>query len=155
MKMKRLSTVLLSATLLVGCGDAGIDADACEHLQEGPASAITASANTTGAPAVSNDHRRYDISLIDEAGGKGGSVSFAVAAANNYTLFLNGAVPVNLRDANGQRIEVLASGADSAACSELKRLHIFSLAVGTYSISFGPTQSSSVSLVIIEAEHTH
>ncbi len=157
MKMKRFSAVLLSVAFLVGCGEASSDSDACEHLQEGPASAVTASANELGAPAVSHDHRRYDISLIDGTGGKGGSVSFAVAEAGRYTVFLNGEVPVNLKDANGQRIEVLASGADSSKCSELKRMHFFELAVGTYSLTFGPTTAGSVSLVIIgendEDEH--
>lgn len=153
MKLKRFSAVLLSVALLVGCGEETIDSDACEHLQEGPASAITASANETGAPAVSNDHRRYDISLIDGTNGKGGSVSFAVTEANNYTLFLDEEVPVNLKDANGQRIEVVASGTGSSECSEIKRSHIFALSVGTYSLTFGPTTTGSVSLVIVGAAH--
>jgi hypothetical protein len=152
MKMKRFSAVLLSVAFLAGCGET-IDSDACEHLQEGPAFAITASANETGAPAVSNDHRRYDISLIDRTDGKGGSVSFTVTEANKYTLFLNGEVPVNLRDANGQRIEVIASGTGSSECSEIKRLHFFDLGVGTYSLTFGPTTVGSVSLVVVEAKH--
>lgn len=128
------------------------DTSACEHLQEGPASAITASATATGAPAVSNDHRRYDISLIDVTGGKGGSVSFAVAEANDYALFLNGEVSVNLRDANGQRVEVTASGTGSSECSDIQRRHLFPLEVGTYSITFGPTTAGSVSLVIVESD---
>ncbi|HEX8699857.1 MAG TPA: hypothetical protein VF815_13525 [Myxococcaceae bacterium] len=157
MKLKRFSAVLLAASLLGGCGEETLDTDACEHLQEGPASAITASATTAGAPAVSNDHRRYDITLIDGTDGKGGSVSFAVAEATDYTLFLTGEVPVNLRDANGQRIEVTVSGTGSSECSEVKRRHTFALDVGTYNLTFGPTTESSVSLVIVEAaaEHEH
>jgi hypothetical protein len=152
MKMKRFSAVLLSAALLVGCGnEETVDTDACEHLKEGPASSVTASASATGAPAVSNEHRRYDISLIDVADGKGGSVSFAVAEATGYTLFLTGEVPVNVRDANGQRIEVVASGTGSSECSEIKRRHLFPLGVGLHSITFGPTTESSVSLVIVES----
>jgi hypothetical protein len=157
MNMKRFSAVLLSVALLVGCGEETIDSDACEHLQEGPSATITASASATGAPAVSNDHRRYDISLTDGTDGKGGSVSFAVAEANDYTLFLTGEVPVNVRDANNQRIEVTVSGTGSSECSEIKRRHTFALTVGTYSITFGPTTAASVSLVIVEAtaEHEH
>jgi hypothetical protein len=153
MQMKRFSTVLLSVALLVGCGEETIDSEACEHIQEGPVSPITASANETGAPPVSNDHRRYDISLINGTDGKGGSVSFAVAEADDYTLFLNAEVPVNLRDANGQRIEVTVSGTGSSECSEIKRRHTFALAVGTYSITFGPTAESFVSLIIVGANH--
>jgi len=153
MKMKHSSAVLLSVALLVGCGENPPDTDACEHLQEGPASAITASANETGAPLVNNDHRRYDLSLIDGAGGKGGSVSFAVTEANDYTLFLTEIVPVNLKDANGQRIEVVASGTNSFECSEVERRHMFALPVGTYTLTFGPTMVGSLSLVIVGAEH--
>ncbi len=153
MKLKRFSAVLLSVALLVGCGEETIDSDACEHLQEGPASAITASANATGAPAVSNDHRRYDISLVDGTDGKGGAVSFAVAEANDYTLFLNGLVPVVLRDASGQVVQVTASGTGSSECSDIQRRHFFSLGVGTYSITFGPTTAGSVSLVIVGSDN--
>jgi hypothetical protein len=153
MQMMPFFAVLLSVALLVGCGEETIDVDACEHILEGPASSITASANETGAPLVSNDHRRYDLSLINGADGKGGSISFAVAEANDYTLFLTGEVPVNLKDANGQRIEVVASGTGSSECSEIKRRHMFALAVGTYSITFGPTAEGSVSLVIVAADH--
>lgn len=157
MKMKRFSAVLLSVAFLVGCGEASIDSDACEHIQEGPTSAITASASETGAPAVSSDHRRYDLSLIDGTDGKGGSVSFTVTEADDYTLFLTEAVPVNLKDANGQRLEVEASGTGSSECSEIERRHTYSLAAGTYSLTFGPTSASSVSLVIVglAQEHEH
>ncbi len=148
MKMTRFSAVLLSAALLVGCGGENVDSEPCEHLQKGPSSSVTASASAAGSPAVSNDHRRYDNALIDEAGGKGGSVSFAVGEARDYTLFLNGEVPVNVRDANGQRIEVTVSGTGSSECAEIKRRHTFALTVGTYSLTFGPTTASSVSLVI-------
>lgn len=152
MKLSRFPTVLLSVALLVGCGEETVDTDACEHFEEGPATAITASATVTGAPSVSNDHRRYDISFVDGTDGKGGSVSFAVAEANHYTLFLNGIVSVNVRDANGQRIEVSSSGTGSDECFDIQRRHFFPLEVGTYSITFGPTTSDSVSLVIVEAD---
>src|SRR5688500_14567310 len=95
MKMKRFSTVLLAAALFAGCGEETIDTDVCEHLQEGPSSTLTAiDNNATVPPPVSNDHRRYDITLIDVTGGKGGTVSFEVVEANDYTLFLTGEVPV-------------------------------------------------------------
>ena len=148
MKLNRSFAVLLSVALLVGCGEETADVGACKQLQEGPASAITASATVAGAPAVSNDPRRYDISFVDGTDGKGGSVSFAVARANHYTLFLNGVVSVVVRDANGQVVGVTASGTGSSECFDIQRQHFFPLEVGTYSITFGPTTASSVSLVI-------
>jgi len=148
MKLKRFSAVLLSAALLASCGGENVDTKPCEYLQEGPASSVTASASATGAPAVSADPRRYDISLIDVTGGKGGSVSFSVAEAGDYTLYLNGEVPVNVTNASGQRLEVTVSGTGSSECTEIKRRHTFTLAAGMHSIAFGPTTVSSVSLVI-------
>jgi hypothetical protein len=150
MKVKCFSAVLLSAALLASCGGENVDTKPCEYLQEGPASSVTASASATGAPAVSVDQRRYDISLVDVAGGKGGSVSFAVTEVKDYTLFLNGEVPVIVTDASGQRIEVRVSGTGSSECSEIKRRHTFRLAPGMHGIAFGPTTASSVSLVIID-----
>ncbi|WP_224245174.1 hypothetical protein [Hyalangium gracile] len=157
MKMKLLSAVLLSAALVAGCGDdeESVDADACEHLQEGPSSSLTASTDNTGAPAVSNDHRRYDIALIDAVSGKGGIVSFAVSEAADYTVYLNGAVPVTVKTANGQTIEPEVSGTGSSECDEIKRRHTFALQVGTHTLSFGPTTETSVGLVIVEANHEH
>lgn len=148
MKSKRFGAVLLSAALLASCGGENVDTKPCEYLQEGPASSVTASSSATGAPAVSAEQRRYDISLIDVTGGKGGSVSFSVAEAGDYTLYLNGEVPVNVTNASGQRIEVTVSGTGSSECSEIKRRHTFPLAAGMHSIAFGPTTASSVSLVI-------
>ncbi|HLL04561.1 MAG TPA: hypothetical protein VK539_28515 [Myxococcaceae bacterium] len=148
MKLKRFSAVLLSAALLASCGGENVDTRPCEYLQEGPASSVTASVSATGAPAVSADQRRYDISLIDVTGGKGGSVSFSVTEAGDYTLYLNGEVPVNVTNPSGQRIEVTVSGTGSSECTEIKRRHTFPLAAGMHSIAFGPTTASSVSLVI-------
>jgi hypothetical protein len=156
--MKLFSAVLLSASLLVGCGgdEETPDTEGCEHLKEGPASAVTATAAATGAPAVSNDHRRYDISLIDVTGGKGGSVSFAVAEAADYILFTGADVPVVVKDANGQTIAFEQTATSSSACTEIKGKFTVPLAVGTQTITFGPTSATSVSLVIEEGgEHDH
>lgn len=153
MKMKLFSAVLLSATLIMGCGDEeNADSEACEHLQEGPASPVTASASGTGAPAVSNDHKRYDITLTDVTGGKGGSVSFAAAEAIDYVLFTGADVPVAVKDSGGMTVAAKASVKSSAECTDVKGRHTFALSVGTYTVTFGPTTQTSVSLVIEEAE---
>jgi hypothetical protein len=100
---------------------------------------------------VSNDHHRYDITLTDVTGGKGGSVSFAVAAATDYILFTNTDVQVAVKDANGQTIAIAASANTSTQCTDIKGRYTVPLAVGTQTITFGPTTATSVSLVIEEA----
>jgi hypothetical protein len=157
--MKLLSVVLLSSALFLGCGGdkENADSEACEHLQEGPATSITATAAATGAPAVSNDHRRYDITLTDVTGGKGGTVSFAAAEAVDYILFTSADVPVIVKDTGGTTVAPEASVKSSSACTEIKGRHTVPLSVGTHTLTFGPTTATSVSLVIEEAggDHEH
>jgi hypothetical protein len=157
MKLKLMSAVLLSAALSLGCGgeEETADTEGCEHLQEGPSSAINASASGTGAPAVSNDHRRYDIALTAVTGGKGGSVSFAAAEAIDYILFTSADVAVTVKDGSGQTVSAEESVKTSSECTDVKGRHTYPLGVGTYTLTFGPTTADSVSLVIEEAANDH
>jgi len=158
MKKKLFSACLLSTVLLAGCGTVNeADMEACEHLQEGPSSIVTATATASGAPAVDNDHRRYDISLVDITGGKGGFVSFDVENAGHYILFTGADVPVVVRNAAGDTVSFEVSVKSSTECTNVKGRHTVPLAVGKYSLAFGPTMQGVVSLVIEEetAEHGH
>jgi hypothetical protein len=158
--MKLFSAVLLSTALLIGCGDEegeNADVEGCEHLKGGAASSVNAVASTSGAPAVSNDHRRYDITLTDVTGGKGGTVSFAAAKEAHYIIFTNADVPLAIKDANGQTVNAEESVKSSSECTEVKGRHVFPMKVGTHTITFGPTTQTSVSIVIEEeaGEHDH
>jgi hypothetical protein len=159
MRMKLLPVVLLSTALFVGCGgdEESADTEGCEHLQGGPATPITATASSTGAPAVSNDHRRYDITLTDVTGGKGGSVSFAASEGMDYVFFTSADVKVTVTNASGAAITAEESVNSSSTCTEIKGRHTFPLSVGTYTLTFGPTTATSVSLVIEESgtDHEH
>ncbi|NNC02660.1 hypothetical protein HJC10_07320 [Corallococcus exiguus] len=160
MKKKLLSALLLSTALLAaGCGgdeeEAHVDEEGCEHLQEGPAAAVTAAVSGTG-PAVSNDHKRYDIALVDVAGGKGGAVSFAVSEATDYVLYTNATVPVTVTNGSGTTVEFEESATSSSLCTDIKGRYVVPLTVGTHTLTFGPSTLSSVSLVIEESgEHDH
>ncbi|MBE4751958.1 hypothetical protein G4177_27705 [Corallococcus sp. ZKHCc1 1396] len=161
MKNKLLSALLLSASLLVSaCGDdaeveGSGDEEGCEHLQEGPAVSVTAVASGAG-PAVSNNHSRYDITLVDVAGGKGGAVSFAVSEATDYILFTNAPVPVKVTNGSGATVEFEESTNSSETCTDIQGRHVVPLTVGTHTLTFGPSTLSSVSLVIEEGgEHDH
>ena len=156
MKKKLFSVCLLSTALLAGCGTVNeADMEACEHLKEGPSSIVTATATASGAPAVDNDHRRYDISLVDVTGGKGGFVSFGVEEAADYILFTGADVPVVVRNAAGDTVAFEASVKSSTECTDVKGRHTVPLAVGKYTLSFGPTMQGVVSLVIEEMAHEH
>ncbi len=150
MMKKLLSACLLSSALLVGCGHTeDADSEGCEHLQKGPGVAVTASATASDAPAVSNDHKRYDITL--PSGGTG-SVSFASGEAADYVFYLNAEVPLRIASASGQAVTFESSATSSASCTTIKGRHVAPLEVGTYTLTFGPG-SGTVSLVIEESGH--
>lgn len=152
--MKTIPFILL-ALLASACGDdhsdeLGVDQEGCEHLAEGPATPVTASAIAdSSAPAVADDHMRYDITLVDDGGGQNvGSVSFAAAEAGDYVLFLGQDVPVAVADSTNQPIDIEASASSSEACPEIRGRHVVELGVGTHFFTFGPTSESAVQLVI-------
>ncbi|MCP3101351.1 hypothetical protein LZ198_20975 [Myxococcus sp. K15C18031901] len=159
MHKKLLSVLLMSTALLTAaCGDddatpeEGVDVEGCEHLREGPSVAVAAT--TTGTPpAVDDNHRRYDITLVSGEAGHSGAVSFAASEATDYVLYLGADVPVRVTDASGAAVELEESAKGSASCTEIKGRHVVPLTVGTFTFTFGPTASSSVSLVVEEASH--
>jgi hypothetical protein len=158
MNKKLLAALLMSTALLAtACGDdeheeESADVEGCEHLQEGPSVALTAT--TTGTPpAVSNDHRRYDLTLVDGTGGKTGSVSFAAAEATDYVIYTSADVPLTILNASSVEVEIEESAKSSAQCAEIKGRHVVPMAVGTHTLTFGPTTAASVSIVIEEASH--
>lgn len=158
MKKKLLAALLMSTALLVtACGDdeetENPDVEGCEHLQEGPSTAITATTGPTGAPAVGADHRRYDITLGSGVAGHTGSVSFAAAEATDYIIFTSVDVPLVITNSSGEEVEIEESTKSSESCTEIKGRHVVPLTVGTFTLNFGPTSASSVSIVIEEASH--
>jgi len=155
---KLLAACLLSTSLLVGCSgeeEESADTEGCAHLQNGPAATVTATATASGAPAVSNDHKRYDITLVDVSGQKGGSVTFAASEATDYVFFLNADVAFSVANSSGQPVAIEESATSSSECGDIKGRHVVPLSVGTYTLTFGPTSATSVSVVIEEAAHEH
>jgi len=159
MNKKLLAALLMSTALLSSaCGDddeepeENVDVEGCEHLREGPAVAVLATLTGT-PPTVANNHRRYDITLVDGTGGRSGSVSFAASEASDYVFFTSADVPVSITDGSGAAVEIEESTKSSETCTEIKGRHIVPLTVGTHTITFGPTSATSVNLVIEEASH--
>ncbi len=162
MKKKLLAAFLLSTALVsAGCGDdhshdePGVDAEACEHLQEGPATSVTATLGADAPPAIRADHRRYDITLADGPDGKQGAVSFAAGEAADYVIYTNAAVSLSITTASGEPVEIEESASSSEGCADIKGRHVVPLAVGTYILNFGPSSAGTVSVLIEEAAHDH
>lgn len=158
MNKKLLAALLMSTALLAaGCGDdeegeESADVEGCEHLQEGPSTAVTATLTGT-PPAVDDDHRRYDITLVDGTGGKTGSVSFAAAEATDYIIFTSADVALTVTNSSGAEVEIEESAKSSSECTEVKGRHVVPMSVGTYRLTFGPTTAASVNIVIEHEVH--
>lgn len=157
---KKLLTALLMSTALIAtaCGDdeeeENVDVEGCEHLQEGPSTPVNATLTGT-PPSVSDDHRRYDITLVDGSGGRTGSVSFAASEAADYVIFTGVDVPVTVTNSSGTAVAIEESTKSSSQCTEIKGRHVVPMTVGTHTLTFGPTTATSVSIVIEKAEHDH
>jgi len=141
--------VLFSASLLLACPQPvpTPEDEACEHLAEGPASAVTAVATGEG-PFIADDHRRYDVSLVPVAGGNGGRVRFAADEAGDFLFFTSAEVTLAFTDAAGSPVEIEETVTGSTVCTEIGAQTVIPLAVGTYHLELGPTAETTVSLVV-------
>ncbi|MHB8878407.1 MAG: hypothetical protein ACYC8T_32325 [Myxococcaceae bacterium] len=128
-----------------------VDDEGCEHMKEGPAVGVTATDAGSTAPEVKGDHQRYDVTLIDVTGGKGGRVKFAAAEKTDFIFFTGADVPVEVFDSSDAPAAIESSVKSVTACTEVKGKHTVPLDVATYTLSFGPTTETKVSVVIEEA----
>lgn len=161
MKAMSRSTVLLFtiAALVAACGggdddddhDDDPDAEACEHLIEGPETDVTATATSAGSPSIASDHTRYDVALA----GTGGFVRFAADEEAEFIFFVNDPIDFTLSDAGGE-ITPEDSQSSSPDCEEVQGRYTYDLTVGTYHIELGPAvATTAVSIVVEEAAHDH
>lgn len=143
-------TVLIFAGA-AACGDEepSVDAEGCEHLEEGPYMNVTASAaRDATAPAVSASHMAYTTTL---PAGAAGYVSFAAPEATDYIVFLDKPVPFTVFDASGAMVAIELSETSSPECATIRGKHTFELGVGTAYFGLGPNMGMPFNLVVEEA----
>ena len=160
---KHLALFLISGLVLASsaCGDdAGgsheeldPEADACEHMVEGPNEEVTAIADMAGeAPDTGEHHTRWDIALVDDGGGTfNGYVDLVVEEEGESIVFLDHDIPMTIWDAAGDEVPLLRADDSITACTEVDASNTYELGVGTYLLGFGPTTESSVSVIVILA----
>lgn len=153
MKTKLLIAAVAGSLLFTACGAGEPDPDAefCEHLQEGPASAVTAA--TMSPPAIAADHTRYDVTLTDVTGGKGGQVTFAADEATDFIFAFNKDVPVAFKKSDGTAITPEETVKTSTGCTDIAAKYTVPLEVGTVTLDFGPTTETQVGIVVEEGAH--
>lgn len=138
------------------------DGEGCEHQAEGPAVAVTAAVDAAAADAaaIDDDHNRYDVAFVDlPAGQKGGSVTFAADADGEFHFFFDAAVAYEVFDAAGAPVTRESTVASTEKCDVIHQWDVYDLAVGTYTLSFAPTDAAGVKIVVENAgaahDHTH
>ncbi len=122
-------------------------ADACEHMKDGPAQAVTAAATEADAPVVSIPHTRVDVTLTDHGGANGGFLRFEADEAGEVVFFFGADVPVKVGGA------ALSGGEPVDACAEAAVHYELDLDVGPVTIEVGPTDETSVGFVFVETGH--
>lgn len=140
------------------CGDEPTDEDpdveGCEHLENGPYVAVTASnAPDASAPAVAADHQAYTITLPAGVIGNGGYVSFPVGEAGDYLFFLDQTVTAAFTTSAGAAIAPEESATSSPACATIRGRHLVPLEVGTAFLQLSSETVATVNLVIEPAAH--
>jgi hypothetical protein len=153
--------ILALVTAPLGCGDKhehvheNPNEEACEHLEMGPPVTLTAAASSSAtAPKIDDDHKRYDVSLVDVAGAKGGFVTFAAGEAGEYIVYTDAPVQLDVKSSAGAGVAVESSMASVSECALVKGRHVYDLAVGTYVIGISGAPTDKVSFVV-EASDAH
>ena len=124
-----------------------IEAEACEHMAEGPATAVTAGATEAEATDTSVDdweHKRVDITLNDNGDGTfSGYVTYEAAEAAEYVFFTSGELTLQIDGATEE------SSAAVDECTDVLNGLTFDLEVGER-IVFISASTETVSIVAEE-----
>lgn len=132
--------------------ESDLAADACEHMQDGPAQAFNATADPAGAPDATVEHMRADVTLVDGDDGHTGYVTFTVEEGGDIAFFLNQTPGFELMDDTGATIAPEETWESVDDCEEVFEGHLYELAEGqTVTLAFGPTSLSTVSFVPVHA----
>lgn len=136
--------------------EGGVKEDACEHMADGPALAVTAAGSGDGPlPDVSASHTRFDIALAPAGVDRGGFLAFKADGKNDFFFALNRAAALDIRDSAGTAM-VREGAVDTASgCAVVKGIHAYELPAGTFILRLA-APDSSVSLVTVEgSSHAH
>lgn len=129
--------------------------DACAHLKNGPANAYTLTADPAGAPEMTFEHQRLDLTFVDVGAGQGGVSVLKSGEAADFVLLMSADVPVKITDATGAEVKPEESNANPSGCAEAAVAHKIELAVGTYTLTFGPASDTGVKAVVSEVGGDH
>lgn len=151
--------VVLSCVLsLSGCGEDDHDhehseegalSELCEHMKTGPAVEVLAAAQGGVAPSISEPHTRYDLTWV---AGESGAVRFDAGEAGSFIVLSSAESPLTAQDLSGTVVAPLEThrGADVSCAEDAAVYHVFSFAVGSHVLTFGPEAGLGSLSVVIE-----
>jgi hypothetical protein len=154
--MKTYALLAFGAALALGCAPPeeepmpdALNAEACEHAADGPFNDVTASADGSAAPFVSDAHTAHRIATveIDPEGNRGGTVAFESTMATLHTFWLSAHVDLAFENSSEVEVPLASSVHEVAECDEIAMFHTVELGVGTFTIDVGPTQEESVTVL--------
>ena len=167
--MKKFSIISMALFLLlftVACDDSdehthegehsgkeeSITSEACEHMAEGPATAVTAGATESEAANTDVDdwkHKRVDVILTGDAnGGFLAYLTYEAAEAAEYVFFTSEEVMLQIDGTDPETVNTVTE------CSDVQSAHVFDLEVGEHMVFVSAT-TDSVSFVAEGAVDNH
>ena len=166
--MKQLNILIILSLTLFGCGHAhddhahgdeaehslaDIEAEACVHIQNGPATDVIAGAEISLATDTEHsdwEHKRVDLTLVADQEGAGyvGYVSYEAESAGDYFVFSDADVTMTIADLEPE------SQVEVKTCEDIAEAYVFELEVGEHVVEVRSI-SSSVRLVFESAGAGH
>ena len=117
--------------------------DACHHMEDGPAVAVTATdLNAAGMPPhIDADHKRYDVATT---AGEVGQIALAVDDLDPIHFYFDQEVELSIDAQNGSPLDV-------SGCGEVAYGVAYSLGIGTHILEV-TAPSDSFSVVVVQTE---
>ena len=143
--MCRLSLLILLAACGSDPSPDEVEVVACANLETGPFQDLTAGPDpvTDLAIEIDDDGVAYRVAL----GTSGGYVFFGAPTAADYLFAFDADVSVTFTTQGGDPVEPSRTATSSSACSEVARLHVVTLPVGTYFLELAP-DAETVTVVV-------
>ncbi len=146
--------VLAFSLGLAACGgttDTNLEAAFCTGLGSASVATVMAAAEPTDAPAAALGDQAIELTLVGEGSQKSGSVVFSADEVGHFAFGIDKDLPISIVDSAGQPVLLDRTVKGSEMCSELAVRHTAMLSIADYTITFGPTDATSIKVVAEES----